>query len=83
MDEKNIKADNIRKTETKLKLKFTLDNDRTTTLSLLNPKADVTLAAVMDVGETMVAKEALIVGGSPIISLTDCYVETNTITELV
>ena len=45
MDEKNIKADNIRKTETKLKLKFTLDND-----SSLNAEYDLPVNTE-DVGE--------------------------------
>ena len=58
-----------------LKMVFTLDNDKTTTFSLLSPKTGLTLAEVMNVGATMVAKEALIVGGSPIASLKDCYIE--------
>ena len=82
MDTKNIKLGEVRKTETALKMIFTLENDKTTTLSLKNPKANVTLTAVSDVAETMVAKEALIVGGSPIAALKDTYVQTNTITEL-
>lgn len=73
----------VRSTNTALKMKFTLENDNITTLSLKDPKDNLTLAEVMDIGETMVAKEALIVGGSPIASLRDCYVETTTINDLV
>ena len=59
-----------------LKMVFTLDNDKTSTFSLLAPKTGLTLAEVMEVSEAMLAKEALVVGGSPIAELKDCYIES-------
>ena len=58
-----------------LKMVFSLDNDKTTTFSLLSPKTGLTLAEVTEVGESLLAKEALIVGGSPIAALKDAYIE--------
>ena len=54
-----------------LKMVFSLDNDKTTTFSLLSPKTGLTLAEVTEVGESLLAKEAIIVGGSPIAALKD------------
>ena len=58
-----------------LKMVFSLENGKTTTFSLLSPKTGLTMTEVSDVGETMVAKEALIVGGSPIAFVKDAYIE--------
>lgn len=73
-------ADTVIKNEKALKLKFTLDNDKNHMLNLKDPKDNLTLSDVMNFGATMVAKEAIIVGGSPIASLADCYIETTNIT---
>ncbi|MBR2214292.1 MAG: DUF2922 domain-containing protein [Selenomonadaceae bacterium] len=58
-----------------LKMVFTLDNDKTSTFSLSTPKTGLTLAEVMEVSEAMLAKEAIVVGGSPIAELKDCYIQ--------
>ena len=60
---------------TTLKMVFNLENGKNTTFSLLSPKNELTMTEVTDVGDTMVAKEALIVGDSPITGLKDAYIE--------
>ena len=61
-----------------LKMIFDLGNNKTTTVSLADPKDDLTRAAVETVGASMVTKQAVIVGGSAITALSDCYIwETN------
>lgn len=65
-----------------LKMVFSLDNSKTHTLSIKDPKQNLTLSEVTDVAETMLSKEAIIVGGSPIAALSDSYIQTTTITAL-
>lgn len=69
-------------TTSNLKMVFALDNDRSHTLSIANPKANLTLSEVTEVSETLLAREAIIVGGSAIASLTNAYIETVTKTDL-
>ena len=52
--------------DTTLKMTFNLENGRTTSLSLADPKADLTEAVVRPVMESMVAKDALRVNGNKI-----------------
>ena len=69
-------------TTSNLKMVFKLDNDKTHTLSIADPKSNLTLSEVTEVAETLLSKEAIIVGGSPIASLTSQYIETVTKTDL-
>lgn len=80
-DNDNVR-DGATTTTQDLKLVFTLDNDKSHTLSLRNPKNGLTLAETMEVSEAMLAKEAIIVGGSAIAELKDCYIQTVSRTEL-
>lgn len=69
-------------TTTTLKMQFALENAKSSTLSLKDPKDNLTMTEVSDVAETMLTKEFLIVGGSPIAYLNDAYIETVTRNEL-
>lgn len=72
----------VRSTSNTLKMQFGLENGNISTLSLKDPKDNLTMTEVTDVGESMVAKEALIVGGSPIAFMKDAYTETITRNDL-
>lgn len=52
---------------------FGLDNDKTYTLKLSDPKTGLTLTEVNQASEAMLTKEAIKVGGSAIIELKDAY----------
>lgn len=69
-------------TSNTLKLVFSLENGKTNTLSLKDPKDNLTMTAVADVAETMVTKEFIIVGGSPVAYLKEAYTETVTKNDL-
>lgn len=47
-----------------LEIEFLLDNAKTKTLSLTNPKDDLTEAAVKAWAESVIAKKALMTGGA-------------------
>ena len=72
----------VRSTSKDLKMIFNLENGKTHTLSLANPKANLEMNDVTDIADTMVSKEFLIVGGSPIAGMKDAYIKTETIEEL-
>lgn len=72
----------VRSSTKDLKMIFDLENGRTHNLSLKEPKANLTMTEVTSIADTMVSKEFLIVGDSPIAGLKDSYVQTVTIDEL-
>lgn len=47
-----------------LEIEFLLDNAKTKTISLLDPKDDISDAAVKAWAENVVAKKALLIGGA-------------------
>lgn len=65
-----------------LKMVFSLENGKKSTLSLRDPKANLTMTEVADVAETIVTKEFIIVGGSPVAYMKEAYTETVTRNEL-
>ena len=49
-----------------LEIEFLLDNAKTKTLSLTDPKDDISATAVQTWAENVVAKKALLIGGASI-----------------
>lgn len=64
----------------KLQMTFNLDNGRTHTITLLDPKADLDAEKVEPVMTSMVSKNALLVGGAMLESVKSAKV-VKTITE--
>ena len=58
-----------------LKMILSLANGKSTTLSLASPRADLTEADVMDVLREIIAKKALIVGGSYVETVKRIYIQ--------
>jgi len=65
-----------------LVMKFKLENGKSSTISLTNPKADLTAAEVTAAANEMVAKKAFMVGESPLASLDNAFIRTVEETEL-
>lgn len=65
-----------------LKIVFALDDDKTKTVSLLDPKNGLTRDTVKVAADTMVANQAIIVGGVSITAVKDMYISTVERTEL-
>lgn len=59
----------------KLKMVFTLDNGKTTTLSLANPREDVEAADVQAFATEVVANSAIIVSGAKATALKKAYIQ--------
>lgn len=57
-----------------LKTVLALDGDNTVTLSLPDPKADITLASVQTVFADVIAKELICVNGTPVTRLNKAYI---------
>jgi len=72
----------VRRTNKELKMIFDLENGKTHNVALKDPKDNLTMTAVTDLGDTLVSKEFFLVGDSPITGLKDAYVQTVTIDEL-
>ena len=58
-----------------LKMILSLENGKSTTLSLASPRTDLTAAEVTAALEEIIAKEAISVGGSPVIAVKRIYVQ--------
>ena len=65
-----------------LKIVFKLDNDKTTTCSLVNPKTGLTAAEVQTVTDYIIAQQALVSGGSYPVSVKEAYILDSTQTPL-
>lgn len=65
-----------------LKIVFALDDDKTKTVSLLDPKNGLTRDTVKVAADTMVANQAIVVGGVSITAVKDMYISTVERTEL-
>ena len=57
-----------------LKLIFKLDNEKTATCSLADPREDLTAAEVQLVASDIIAQQALMVGDSYPIAVKDTYI---------
>ncbi len=66
-----------------LEMEFRLDNDKTKTISLSDPKDDLTLAPVEAWAAKVVAKKVFIVGGAYPAELKGAYIRTVEVEELV
>ena len=58
-----------------LKMILSLENGKTTTISLAFPRKDITAADVTAFVADIVAKQAIIVNGSPVIAAKKIYIE--------
>ena len=58
-----------------LKMILSLENGKTTTISLASPRKDITAADVTAFVADIVAKQAIIVNGSPVIAAKKIYIE--------
>lgn len=65
-----------------LEIEFLLDNAKTKTISLLDPKDDLTEAAVKAWAENVVAKKAFLVGGAFPVAYKGASVRTVEVEEL-
>ncbi|SDP42099.1 DUF2922 domain-containing protein [Selenomonas ruminantium] len=58
-----------------LKMILTLENGKSTTLSLADPREDITNAEVMEALDEIIAKKAISVSGSPVTAVKRIYVQ--------
>lgn len=58
-----------------LKMILSLENGKATTLSLPDPREDLTAAEVTAALEEIITKKAITVGGSPVIAVKRIYVQ--------
>ncbi len=58
-----------------LKMILSLENGKTTTLSLVSPRPDLTAAQVMDFISEVIAQKAIMVNGSPVTASQKIYIE--------
>jgi len=58
-----------------LKMIFSLENGKSTTLSLASPRADLTEAEVMAAANEIITRKAIISGGSPVAAVKRIYVQ--------
>lgn len=65
-----------------LEIEFKLDNDKSKTISLSDPKDDLTLATVTTWANNVVAKKAFIIGGAFPVALKDASIRTVDVQEL-
>lgn len=65
-----------------LEMEFRLDNDKSKTISLSDPKVDLTLATVEAWAANVVAKKAFIIGGAYPTALKDARIRTVDVQEL-
>ena len=59
-----------------LMIELNLENNKTTTISIPDPRDDVAKADVVTAAEEIVAKKAISAGGSPATSFKRAYVRT-------
>ena len=65
-----------------LEIEFLLDNAKTKTISLLDPKDDISDAAVKAWADNVVAKKAFLVGGACAVAYKGASVRTGEVEEL-
>ena len=58
-----------------LKMILSLENGKSTTISLASPRKDLTAADVTAFVADIIAKQAIIVNGSPVIAAKKIYIE--------
>lgn len=58
-----------------LKMVLSLENGKSTTLSLASPRADLTAAEVTEVLAEIIAKHAIIIDGSPVEAIQKIYIQ--------
>lgn len=58
-----------------LKMILTLENGKSTTLSLASPRADLTEAEVVSCLNEIIAQKAIQVGGSPVEAIKRIYIQ--------
>lgn len=58
-----------------LKMILSLENGKSTTLSLASPRADLTAAEVTEVLAEIIAKRAIIIDGSPVQAVQKLYIQ--------
>ena len=58
-----------------LKMIMTLENGKSTTLSLASPRPNLTDEEVTAVLDEIIAKKALIIGGSPVAAIKRIYIQ--------
>ncbi|BAL81973.1 hypothetical protein SELR_02650 [Selenomonas ruminantium subsp. lactilytica TAM6421] len=61
--------------KTTLKMILTLENGKTTTLSLAEPREDLTNAEVTEALDEIISKKAISAGGSPAAAIKRIYVQ--------
>ena len=65
-----------------LLIEFTVENGKNTTISIPDPRSDVTKADVAVAAEEIVAKKAVLSAGNPVSAFKRAYVRTIQETEL-
>ena len=58
-----------------LKMILELENGKSTTLSVLEPREDITAAEVTEALDEIIAKKAISAGGSPVKSIKRIYIQ--------
>lgn len=65
-----------------LKVAFNIGADKTSTLSISEPKDSLSKSEVQAWADNVVAKQALMVGGQAVTAVKDMYIQETTRTEL-
>ena len=65
-----------------LLIEFTVENGKNTTISIPDPRSDVSKADVVTAAEEIVAKKAVLSAGNPVTAFKRAYVRTIQETEL-
>lgn len=69
-----MNEDPVVTTERTLKIVFDLDGSKSTTIALKDPKTGLTKSETIAIADYLIAKEAVVVNGTPIASLKDAYI---------